>query len=66
MTDFPLVNATVFAVLGIAIFAVALAILAKLAPVRVWDEIRSGNTAAAVIGGFIALGVAVIVAATMH
>jgi len=66
MTDYPLVNALIFAGLGIVVFAVALALLARLAPLRLWDEVKDRNTAAAILAAAVALGVAVIVAATMH
>jgi uncharacterized membrane protein YjfL (UPF0719 family) len=66
MTDYPLVNAMMFAGLGVVVYAVALAVLSRLAPLRLWDEIRDRNTAAAIAAGAVALGVAVIVAATMH
>ncbi len=66
MTDYPLINAILFAGLGVIVFAVALAMLSRMAPVRIWEEARAGNTAVAILAAAVALGVAVIVAATMH
>jgi uncharacterized membrane protein YjfL (UPF0719 family) len=62
-----LFNAVIYAVVGIALLAAGLALLSKVAPFAVWREIvDKQNTAAAVLAGFVALGVAIIIAATMH
>jgi uncharacterized membrane protein YjfL (UPF0719 family) len=67
MTDIAPLNALIFAVLGIVIFAVAFAILIKLAPFDLWKEIaHEHNVAAAILAGAVALGICWIVAATMH
>ena len=67
MTEFPLLNALVFAGLGVLVFAVAFTILVKLAPFDLWKEIvHEHNVAAAILAGAVALGVCWIVASTMH
>jgi putative membrane protein len=67
MTDYPLVNALVFATLGIAVFAVAFSILAKLAPFSLWKQLaEERNLAVAIFAGAVALGLCWIIAATMH
>lgn len=67
MTEHPLVNATVFATLGVVLFALAGAILLKLAPLKLWREIaEERNVAAAVFAGAVAIGIALIIAAAMH
>ena len=67
MSEFPVVNALVFAVLGVVVFVIALAIVAKLAPFRVWREIvAERNVAAAIVAGAVALGLGWIIAAAMH
>jgi len=67
MTQFPVVNAIVFAGLGVVVFLVALAIASKVAPFDLHKEIvQEHNVAAAVIAGAVALGLAWIVAAAMH
>ena len=67
MSEFPVVNALVFAVLGVVVFVIALAIVAKLAPFRVWKEIiDERNVAAAIVAGAVALGLGWIIAAAMH
>ena len=67
MTDFPLLNGLIFAALGIGIFAMAFAVLAKLAPMDLWKEIvHEHNVAAAVLAGAVALGICWIIAATLH
>jgi uncharacterized membrane protein YjfL (UPF0719 family) len=67
MSEFPVLNALVFAVLGVLVFVVALAIVAKLAPFHVWKEIvEERNVAAAILAGAVALGLCWIIAAAMH
>jgi uncharacterized membrane protein YjfL (UPF0719 family) len=67
MTEYPVVNALVFAGLGIFVFAVASTILAKLAPFDLWKEIvHEHNVAAAILAGAVALGLCWIVASAMH
>jgi putative membrane protein len=67
MTDIAPLNALIFAALGIVVFAVAFAILARLAPFDLWKEIvHEHNVAAAILAGAVALGICWIVAATMH
>ena len=67
MTEFPLINATLFAGLGILIFIIAAAIVSKIVPVDVWKEItQERNIAAAILAGAVALGLCWIIAATMH
>jgi len=67
MTDFPILNALLYTAAAILAFAVAFAILAKLAPFDVWREIaQERNVAAAILAGAVALGLCWIIAATMH
>ena len=67
MTEFPVLNALVFAVLGVLVFVIAVAIVAKLAPFHVWKEIvQERNVAAAILAGAVALGLCWIIAAAMH
>jgi uncharacterized membrane protein YjfL (UPF0719 family) len=67
MTEFPVLNALVFATLGVLVFVIASAIVAKLAPFHVWKEIvEERNVAAAILAGAVALGLCWIIAAAMH
>jgi uncharacterized membrane protein YjfL (UPF0719 family) len=67
MTEFPVLNALVFAALGVVLFVIALAILVKLAPLNLWKEIvEERNVAAAILAGAVALGLCWIIAAAMH
>jgi putative membrane protein len=67
MTDIPLLNALIFTGLGIAIFLIAFTLAAKLWPIDLWKEIaHERNVAAAILAGAVALGIAWIIAATMH
>jgi putative membrane protein len=67
MTDLPILNALIFAVLGAIVFVVAFAIIVRLAPFDLWKEIvHEHNVAAAILAGAVALGLCWIIAATMH
>ena len=67
MTDFPLLNALLYAALGLVVFVAAFAILVKLAPFDLWKEIvHEHNVAAAIVAGAVALGLCWIIASTMH
>jgi len=67
MTDFALINALIFAGLGIVVFVVAFALVIKLAPLDLWKEIaQERNVAAAILGGAVALGLCWIIASAMH
>lgn len=59
--------AIVFAVLGIVTFVVAFVAIDKMTPFTLWKEIiDEHNTALAVLIGFIALGISIIIAAAIH
>lgn len=70
MTDFhpvQLLNALVYAVLGIVIFVISFSILDWLTPYALWKEIvEEQNTALAILVGAAALGICVIIAAAVH
>jgi len=67
MSEFPVLNALVFASLGVLVFLIAFAIVVKLAPFSVWKEIvEERNVAAAILAGAVALGLCWIIAAAMH
>ena len=67
VTDVPLLNAILFAAVGIGVFAAGFAIFVKALPFDVWREIvQEHNVAAAIVVGAIALGLGWIVATTMH
>jgi putative membrane protein len=67
MTEHPLLNAAVFAALGVLLFLLAGAILLKLTPLKLWREIvDQHNVAVAVFAGAVAIAIALIIAAAMH
>ena len=67
LTEYPLLNAVVFASLGIAVFAAAAAILLKVTPLQLWRElVVERNVAVAIFAGAAAIGICLIVAAAMH
>ncbi len=70
MADFHpvyLLNAIIYAVLGILIFIGAVALVDKLTPYDLWKEIvEDHNVALAVLVGAMSLGICVIIAAAVH
>jgi uncharacterized membrane protein YjfL (UPF0719 family) len=67
MTELPLVNAIIFASLGIVIFVVAFAAIDKLTPYSLWQEIvEKHNTALAILVGAMSIGMCIIIAAAVH
>lgn len=70
MNDFHpgyILNALVYAVLGILIFVAAFAIIDKLTPYHLWKEIvEDKNTALAILIGAMSIGMCIIIAAAIH
>jgi uncharacterized membrane protein YjfL (UPF0719 family) len=67
MSEYPLLNATLFAFLGIVIFVVSFAILDKLTPYDLWGEIvREKNMALGILLGAMSIGMCIIIAAAVH
>lgn len=70
MNDFHpgyLLNAILFAALGILIFVIAFAIIDKLTPYHLWKEIvEDKNVALAVLVGAMSIGMCIIIAAAVH
>ncbi len=61
------VNAIVFAFLGIAVFAVAFLVMDKLTPYHLWKEIvQEHNIALAILVGAMSVGISIIIAAAVH
>lgn len=61
------VNAIVYALLGIIIFALAFVTIDKLTPHDLWAEIiENKNTALGIMVGLMSLGIAIIIAAAVH
>ncbi len=61
------VNAIVYALLGIVIFAVSFITIDKLTPRDLWREIiDEKNVAFAIVVGFMALSMGIIIAAAVH
>jgi putative membrane protein len=60
-------NAVVFAALGILIFVLAFVIIDKATPYHLWNEIvREKNLALAVLIGAMSIGMCIIIAAAVH
>jgi putative membrane protein len=67
MTDFPLLNAIIYAALGIVIFAVAFVVIDKMTPFHLWNEIvKEKNIAVAILMGAMSIGMCIIIAAAVH
>jgi len=62
-----LVNAVVYAALGIIIFAIAFVLIDKLTPYHLWKEIvQDKNVALAILIGALSIGMCIIIAAAVH
>jgi putative membrane protein len=62
-----LVAAIIFAALGIVTFVAAFVAVDRLTPYDLWKEIiEDQNSALAIFIGFVALGIALIIAAAIH
>lgn len=62
-----LLNAALFAVLGLLLYAAAIAVMIRVLPCALWREIlEKQNVALAVLAGALAVGMSVIVAAAFH
>jgi putative membrane protein len=62
-----ILNALVYAVLGILIFVLSFAILDKLTPYALWREIvEEKNVALAILVGAMSIGMCIIIASAVH
>jgi putative membrane protein len=62
-----LLNAIVFAFLGILIFVIAFVVIDKMTPYHLWKEIvEDKNVALAVLIGAMSIGMCIIIAAAVH
>lgn len=62
-----LLNAIVYALLGIVIFIVSFAVVDKLTPYALWEEIvEKNNVALAILVGAMSIGMCMIIAAAVH
>jgi uncharacterized membrane protein YjfL (UPF0719 family) len=67
MTDIPIVNALIYAFLGILIFVTSFTILDKMTPYHLWTEIvKEKNVALAILLGAMSIGMCIIIAAAVH
>lgn len=67
MTGSPFLNAVIFTVLGLIAFGIAASIFIKAAPFDLWKQlVEERNVAVALVAAAVALGLAWIIAATMH
>jgi putative membrane protein len=62
-----LVNAAIFALLGIVLFIIAFVVVDKITPYPLWKEIvEEKNLALAVLVGAMSIGMCIIIAAAVH
>jgi putative membrane protein len=60
-------NAIIYAAIGIVIFAGAFLVIDKVTPYNLWKEIvQEHNTALALLLGAMSLGICIIIAAAVH
>ncbi|MCX6546314.1 MAG: DUF350 domain-containing protein [Acidobacteria bacterium] len=61
------VNAVVYAFLGIIVFGLSFIVIDRLTPYHLWKEIiEDHNVALAIVVGAMSLGICVIIAAAIH
>ena len=62
-----IVNSLIYSILGVIVFWVSFIIIDKITPYDLWREIvEKRNTALAMVVGAMCLGIAIIVAASVH
>lgn len=62
-----LINAVVFAFLGIIVFTIAFIVMDKLTPYHLWKEIvQDHNMALAILVGAMSIGLCIIIASAIH
>ncbi len=62
-----IINALIYALMGIVVLGVGFIVFDRLTPGKLWHEIREKqNVAVAQFAGLFALGLAIIVAAAIH
>ena len=62
-----ILNALVYAVLGILIFVIAFTLLDKITPYDLWGEIcEKKNVALAIMVGAMSIGISIIIASAVH
>ena len=62
-----ILNAAIYAVLGVFILILSFVLMDKLTPYDLWREVvEKQNIALAILAGLMALGTAIIIAAAVH
>ena len=62
-----IVNSLIYSILGVIVFWVSFIIIDKITPYDLWGEIvEKRNTALAFVVGAMCLGIAIVVAASIH
>lgn len=62
-----LINSLIFSILGVFVFWISFIIIDKITPYDLWKEIvEKQNLSLAVVVGSMCLGIAIIVAASVH
>ncbi|HEY4372034.1 MAG TPA: DUF350 domain-containing protein [Burkholderiales bacterium] len=62
-----IINSLIYSVLGVIVFWVSFIIIDKITPYDLWGEIvEKRNTALAFVVGAMCLGIAIVVAASIH
>ncbi len=70
MTDFHIgtvINAVVFALIGIVLFVGTFVVIDRVTPFHLWNEIvKDKNVALAILLGAMSIGLCIIIAAAVH
>jgi putative membrane protein len=61
------VNAIIYAAIGIAVFSGAFLVIDKVTPYNLWKEVvQEHNTALAILLGTMSIGICIIIASAVH
>jgi putative membrane protein len=62
-----LINSLIYSVLGLVVFCVGFALIDKLTPYNLWEElVKEKNIALAIVVGSVSIGLCLIIAAAVH
>lgn len=63
----PLINSCLYSLAGLLIFCLGFYVIDRITPYNLWQElVEKKNTALAIVVGFVALGLCIIIAAAIH
>jgi uncharacterized membrane protein YjfL (UPF0719 family) len=62
-----LLNSLIYSIVGLLVFCVGFAVIDRLTPYNLWDElVKQKNMALAIVIGCVSIGLCLIIAAAVH